>query len=49
MKEAKDNSAASICRIVYTFPKDIPLDSIVKNLLSQLPFTGDDGENGTAL
>jgi hypothetical protein len=40
----KDNAIAAICRIIYTINPPIPHQVFVDNLLSIMPFEGDEEE-----
>lgn len=38
----KDNAVGAICRIIYTFNPPMPYQIFIENLLSMMPFKGDE-------
>jgi hypothetical protein len=40
----KDNAVGAICRIIYTLNPPMPYEIFIQNLVSMMPFTGDEEE-----
>lgn len=45
----KDNAVGAICRIIYTYNPPMPYQVFIQNLVSMMPFKGDEEEENIAL
>jgi len=45
----KDNAVGAICRVIYTFSPPMPYQIFLENLITMMPFQGDEEEENVAL